>query len=286
MILGAHRATAGGRQKAFASGEEIGCQAIQIFTSSPRQWKAQPVTDEDREAWLSAWQASPIAHVVAHDSYLINLASPDDELRQKSVDAYTAELERCHRLRIPWLVTHPGAHVGAGEATGLERFAATLRGIYDAHPDWSVTTLLESTAGQGTCLGHRLEHLATLLAAIDLPERLAVCLDTCHLFAAGYDLREAESYATTIGAVDSILGRETVKVVHLNDSKGALGSRVDRHEQIGEGEIGDQGFAAWVADDRWAAIPMLVETPDLDRHGANLARLRQLRKTGVKGGQR
>lgn len=286
MILGAHRATTGGRHNAFAAGEEIGCQVIQIFTSSPRQWKAQPVSDEDQQVWLDAWQASPIRHVVAHDSYLINLASPDDELRQKSVDAYTAELERCHRLRIPWLVTHPGAHVGAGEETGLRRFAETMRGIYDAHPDWEVITLLESTAGQGTCLGYQVEHLATLLAAIDLPQRVAVCLDTCHLFAAGYDLRDAAAYAATMDAVDSALGPETVKVVHLNDSKGALGSRVDRHDQIGEGEIGEAGFAAWVADDRWAETPMLVETPDLDRHGENLAKLRQLRKRAAKGGRR
>jgi len=286
MILGAHRATAGGRQNAFGSGEAIACQAIQIFTSSPRQWKAQPVSDEDQQVWLDAWQQSAIQHVVAHDSYLINLASPDDELRQKSIDAYTAELERCHRLQIPWLVTHPGAHVGAGEEAGLQTFAATMRSIYDSHPDWEVTTLLESTAGQGTCLGHRLEHLATLLAAIDLPDRVAICLDTCHLFAAGYDLRDAEAYAETIGQVDAVIGAETVKVVHLNDSKGALGSRVDRHDQIGEGEIGERGFAAWVADDRWADVPMLVETPDLDRHGENLAKLRQMRKHAAKGGRR
>lgn len=282
MILGAHRATVGGRHNAFTSAKSIGCRAIQIFTSSPRQWAAQPVTDEDAERWFAAWRKSRIPHVVAHDSYLINLASPEEGLREKSAAAFLEELRRCDRLGIPYLVTHPGAHVGAGEEDGLLTFADRLRRLYDEHDDLRATTLLETTAGQGTSLGWRFEQLAELLARIGLPERTGICFDTCHAFAAGYDLRSDEGCAATLDALDRVVGLDRLKVIHLNDSKGALGSRVDRHEQIGEGEIGQRAFQLLVTDRRLQDIPMVVETPDLDLHGRNLRRLRALAARAVR----
>ncbi|MCC7495358.1 MAG: deoxyribonuclease IV [Fimbriimonadaceae bacterium] len=282
MLLGAHRATAGGRHRAFESGQSIGCGVIQIFTSSPRQWKANPVTAADQELWFAAWAESAVELVVAHDSYLINLAASDAELREKSSAAFTAELERATALEIPYLVTHPGAHVGAGEAAGLETFAAALRRIYETR-DWPVTTLLETTAGQGTSLGWQIEQLGWLLRRLDLDGRVAVCLDTCHLFAAGYDLRDATAYGRLIDLLAAEVGLPAVKVIHLNDSKGKLGSRVDRHEQIGQGELGDAAFARLLADPRLEAVPLLVETPDLDLHGDNLKHLRRLRWRARRG---
>ncbi len=279
LLLGAHRSTSGGRHHAFDSGMAIGCQAIQIFTSSPRQWKAAEITGDELAAWEAARAESSVELVVAHDSYLINLAAPDDAIRAKSVTAFTKELERCLALGIPFVVSHPGAHLEASPEEGLARFAGELRAIYERRPELTAMTLLETTAGQGTSLGHRFEQIAWLIEAIDLPERIGVCVDTCHIHAAGYDLRDAAACRATIDELEAVIGLAQVKVWHLNDSKRELGSRVDRHEQIGEGEIGDAGFAALLADERLAGVPMLVETPDLELHGANLKRLRRLART-------
>lgn len=283
LLLGAHRATSGGRHKAFDSGMAIGCRVIQIFTASPRQWASSPIAEADLAKWHAARAESSVELVVAHDSYLINLAAPDEDLRAKSAAAFSEELVRADALAIPYLVSHPGASVDGDEAAALERFAVTLRGIYEARPELRCVTLLETTAGMGTSLGWRLEQLAWLLERIDLPDRVAVCGDTCHLFAAGYDLRTPEAYAAVAAELDSTVGRERVKLWHLNDSKRELGSRVDRHEQIGAGELGDEAFAQLLRDPRWQGVPMLVETPDLDLHGDNLRRLRRLARSGRGG---
>ncbi|NUP98391.1 MAG: deoxyribonuclease IV [Armatimonadetes bacterium] len=286
LLLGAHRATVGGRHHALYSGAEIGCEAVQIFTSSPRQWKEQPVTDADLTAWEEARRATGIQHLVAHDSYLINLCAGDPAVRERSVTAFAAELRRCDQLDIPYLVTHPGAHVGAGEAAGIAEFATTMRRIYDLAPELRAVTLLETTAGQGTCLGHRFEQLAELIEKIDLPDKVAVCLDTCHVFAAGYDLRDEAGYQATMQSLESTFGAAAVRVLHLNDSKTDLGSRVDRHEQIGEGYLGDRAFQQVITDPRFAGRPMLLETPDLERHADNLERLRRLARDVLHGESR
>jgi deoxyribonuclease-4 len=282
LLLGAHRATVGGLHTAFAGGDAIGAKVIQVFTSSPRQWRARELDAGAIEAWEAARAAAKVRLVVAHDSYLINLAATDPAIRARSIAAFTDELERCRRLAIPYLVTHPGAHVGAGEAAGLASFAAALRGIYDAHPEFDTMTLLETTAGQGTSLGARFEEIAELLAAIGHETRLGVCLDTSHVFAAGYDLRTPESEAAVVSAFDDCIDLARLKVIHLNDSKGKLGSRVDRHERIGRGEIGDEAFRALLADPRLRPLPMLVETPGLEHHGAELRRLRRLARLETK----
>lgn len=282
-LLGAHRSTAGGRQKAFDSGMSIGCGIIQVFTSSPRQWAAKPLTDQDLQLWYDAWLESSVEHVVAHDSYLINLAAADEALREKSRLAFTDELRRCQSLGITQVVMHPGAPGEDPEEVGLERIAAGLKRTYEADADLSTRTLLETTAGQGSNLGHRFEHLADLLQRIGLPDRTGVCLDTCHVFAAGYDLRTPETTTALIDEFDAVIGLSWLKVLHLNDSKGTLGSRVDRHEQIGQGEIGDAAFRTLLRDPRLVALPKLVETPDLDLHGDNLKHLRRLARGASRG---
>lgn len=283
LVLGAHRSTAGGLERALDSGMAIGCQAVQIFTASPRQWQRRVLTDAQLERWFAARLESAVETVVAHDSYLINLAAADPELRARSVTAYIDELQRCTALGIGSVVMHPGSPGPDGEDVGLQRVAEALRSIYEHHPDLACRTLLETTAGQGAHLGHRFEHLARLLEAIDMPERTGLCLDTCHLYAAGYDLRNETAYLASLTAFEACLEPQLVEVIHLNDSKGSLGSRVDRHEQIGEGEIGDAGFRCFLTDSRFAGLPMIVETPDLELHGKNLKRLRRLARTAGTG---
>jgi deoxyribonuclease-4 len=201
---------------------------------------------------------------VAHDSYLINLASTDAELHRKSMAAFLEELERAEALGIPYLVTHPGAHVGAGEEAGLRQVAKSVRELLKGTKDYQVQVIIETAAGQGTSLGHRFEQIAALLDQIGLPERTGVCLDTCHVFAAGYDIRTPEGYADVIGAFDAIVGISRLKVIHLNDSKKELGCRVDRHEHIGKGNIGLEAFRCLLADPRLKGIPMILETPKDD----------------------
>ncbi|MBI5834630.1 MAG: deoxyribonuclease IV [Armatimonadetes bacterium] len=284
LQLGAHRATTGGLHQALISADAIGAQVVQIFTSSPMQWQARPLDDQALTLWHEARAAGAVQAVVAHDSYLVNLASVDDEVFAKSRAAYIEELRRCQALDIPYLVAHPGAHMGLGEEAGLARFAETLRGIYLDHPELTVATALETTAGQGTCLGHTFAQLAQLIAAVDLPQRVGVCLDTCHVFAAGYDVRSLDGVVAMLDEFDAEIGLDWLRVIHLNDSKNALGSRVDRHERIGRGTIGDEGFAALLGDSRVAHVPMLVETPGLEHHGEELAHLRRLAK-GVEHGR-
>lgn len=279
MTFGAHMSISGGLHKAFGHGERAGCDTVQIFSKNQQQWRGKPLGEQDIAQFKAEQARSGLAPVIVHDSYLINLASPNDELWEKSIAAFADELERCRALGIPYLVTHPGAHTGAGEDAGLAREAAALNRLLDAGVGGDVTILLETTAGQGTCLGHRFEHLARLIEQTTRHERLAVCVDTCHILAAGYDIRTPEACAATFAEFDRVIGIERIKAFHLNDSQKDLGSRVDRHAHIGSGFVGLAGFRAIVNDPRFASLPKILETPkgdDLAEDIENLAKLRAL----------
>ena len=279
MRLGAHESIAGGIHKAFDRAASVGCDAVQIFVKPNRSWAVPPLSQEDVTLFRAKAEATAIQPTVAHTSYLLNLASPEEDLWHKSIDTLIIELERCHRLGVPWLVLHPGAHVGSGEEAGLARMARALGKVHGATGALHTQILLETMAGQGTKLGYSFEHLAWLLNQTPEGERLGICLDTCHVFAAGYELRTVEGYAATMEAFDRIIGLERLKALHLNDSKGKLGSRKDRHEHIGAGHIGLVGFRHVLNDERLANLPGLLETPksdDLHEDWENLTALRDL----------
>lgn len=276
-LLGAHMSIAGGPANALLRGRSIDCDAIQMFTRNANRWDSRDLTDKEIAAFHEAREATGLAHVVAHSSYLINLGSPDEALWARSQAALATELERCRLLGIAHYVLHPGAHMDAGEQAGLQRIADGLTATLDAFGD-GVTILLENTAGQGTALGYSFEQLRWLLEN-GPAERLGICFDTAHALAAGYDLRDAAGYAATWDAFDRTIGLERLAAIHLNDSKRDLGSRVDRHTHIGEGALGLEPFRLLVNDVRLRHIPMLLETPkneDLAEDIMNLATLRSL----------
>jgi len=275
--LGAHMSIAGGVDRAIQRGHSIGCEAIQIFTKSNNQWRAAPLTDETLERFHANQQATGIAPIVGHDAYLINLASPNPELWRKSVDAFVDEMERAGRMGLPYLVTHPGAHMGAGEEAGLRRVAQALDEIHERTAHINTMVLLETTAGAGSILGVSFEQLARIIAWTRHPERIGICFDTSHAFAAGYDLRTPETYAATFDAFDRILGLHRLRVFHLNDSKRELGSRADRHEHIGQGFLGLEAFRLLVNDPRFADRPMILETPKGPDMAEDVENLRVLR---------
>lgn len=277
MLLGAHVPTAGGLARAPAHGDAIGATAVQIFTRNQVQWRARPIADDEAAAFRAARAASGVRTVLAHASYLVNLASPDEELRARSRAAFTADLERCHALEIPYLVFHPGAHMGAGEAAGLRALVDSLDRILEQADGLRVMPLIEVTAGQGSTLGGRFEHVAEALARVRRPERLGVCLDTCHLFAAGYDIATADGYEHTFAQLERLVGCERVRACHLNDAKKGLGSRLDRHAPIGEGTLGVDVFRRLLRDPRLQDRPMVLETPGgLEGWKRELALLREL----------
>lgn len=279
MRLGAHMSIGGGVDTAFDRGEQVGCDAIQIFTKNNNQWRAAPLKEETVERYHRRQAETGIRPVVAHSSYLLNLASPKDELWHKSIEALVVEMERCETLAIPYLVIHPGSHMGSGEKVGIVRIAEALNVAHDRLPDAQVKITLETTAGQGTNLGYRFEHLAAMIDGTEANERLAVCYDTCHTLAAGYDYRTPEGYAEVLAQFHEIIGLDRLSVLHLNDSKQDLGSRRDRHEHIGEGSVGLDGFRYLLNDPRFQETPMLLETPkskDMHEDVENLARLRAL----------
>jgi deoxyribonuclease-4 len=283
MRLGAHESIAGGLVNALDRGQTATCDSIQIFTKSNRQWKAKPLEDDEVAAWRermqSEEQSGGIFPVVAHTSYLINVGSPKEETWRKSYDALKIEVERCEMLGIPYLALHPGSHLKVGEEAGLANIARALSQLHAETPGFQTMVCLEHMAGQGTNMGATFEQLAWLLDHTDQGERLGVCLDSCHLYAAGYDVRTPEGYATTMEDFDRIVGFERLKVVHLNDSVHELGSQRDRHAHIGEGTIGLEGFRNFVNDPRLADLPGLLETDksdDLHEDIENLERLRGL----------
>lgn len=279
MRLGAHESIAGGLYKAFDRARSVGCDAVQIFVKSNRAWAVKPLTEEDIARFKAKAEETGVQPVVAHTSYLLNLGALDEALWTKSRDTLIVELKRCEALGVPWLVLHPGSHVGSGEEAGLAQVARGLGEVHAVTPGFRTQILLETTAGQGTNLGYRFEQLAWLMEHTPEGERLGVCLDTCHVFAAGYELRTPEGYTATMEAFDRIVGLEWLKALHLNDSKGDLGSRKDRHEHIGKGHIGLEGFRNVLNDPRLTGLPGLLETPksnDLHEDRENLAVLRGL----------
>jgi deoxyribonuclease-4 len=268
--FGAHMSIAGGHDRAVRAAHAVGFATVQLFTKGNNQWKAKPLGEDQIAAFRAILAETGVTDPVAHNSYLINLASPDEALWMKSIDAMTIEVERGEALGIRDLVIHPGAHVGSGEEAGLARIARGLDEVQRRTRGVALTIDLETTAGQGTCLGHRFEHLGRLLDLVAEPERLGVCVDTCHIFAAGYPLGTAEEYNATIDALDRAVGTGRVRVLHLNDSRRERGSRVDRHAGIGRGLMGLEPFRHLVNDPRFAAVPMVLETPKGIEQGEDL----------------
>lgn len=281
-MYGSHLSVAGGPHRAVAEAVRLGLATVQIFTQSPnqwglqpadphllrsqhiltknqQQWAAKPLSDDACSSWCLACTQASFEVTVSHDSYLINLASADDALWRKSVDAFTEEVRRCDQLRIPLLVTHPGAHLGTGEEAGLKRVAAGLDEVFSRLPKSGTIVCIESTAGQGTSLGYKLEHLAEIISLSRHGHRLAVCLDTAHLLAAGIDFR-GRKYAAFKRRLQELDLLDRIRVWHLNDSKKDLGSRVDRHEHIGQGFVGLDGFRPIVRDKTWRKTPKILET--------------------------
>jgi len=279
--FGAHMSIAGGYFKAILAARELNCEAVQIFTKNNNQWAGKPLSEEDIRLFRDNWGESKLRVSMAHNSYLINLASHDETLWRKSVDAFAIELERAEALGLNFLVAHPGTPVDGDEEDGLVRVARGLDEIHRRCPGFQVMVLLETTAGQGKSLGHRFEHLAELIKRAAEPDRLGVCLDTCHVFAAGYPLAPEKEYRSTMRAFDRIIGMERLRAFHLNDSKKPLGSRVDRHDHIGLGCLGLEPFRLLVNDKRFRRHPMILETPkegpnDKNMDTQNLRILRDL----------
>ncbi|MEE9443334.1 MAG: deoxyribonuclease IV [candidate division Zixibacteria bacterium] len=260
-ILGAHMSIAGGVFNAPHHGLEATCDAIQIFTKSSNQWKAKPLTDDDIEKFYEAQQETGVKVVCAHDSYLINLASPDDTLFEKSSNGFAEEMKRCDMLGIENLVMHPGSHVGSGEEVGLKRIADAFNKIMNTDLNGKVTICLETTAGQGTNLGYTFEQLARIIDLTENKDRIGLCLDTCHIFAAGYPFSTEKDYKASIKDFDNIIGLDRLKIIHFNDSKKDFGAKVDRHEHIGKGFIGKEPFGFFLNDRRLKKVPMILETP-------------------------
>ena len=261
QLLGAHVSIAGGVHNAIANGEKIGANAIQIFSKNQTRWQAKPLLDEDAARFKEIWKNSSIKEIVIHDSYLINLCSPDKIMLSKSRDAFSDEIARAEKLGIRFLVFHPGSHLNSGEESGLKTIADSLNRIIKTKPDYQVRLLIEATAGQGTNLGYKFEHIAAIINQVTKKERVGVCLDTAHIFAAGYDLRTQDAYESTMSEFDSIIGFDNLFCFHLNDSKKEFGSRVDRHNHIGEGFLGIDPFRRLMNDSRLTKIPKLLETP-------------------------
>ena len=269
-ILGAHQSIAGGYYKAVEIAQRTKCDCVQIFTKNNNQWQAKDLTDEDVRLFQEKLSELGISHPIAHDSYLINLASPDPVLWKKSIDAFVIELLRAERLGIPYVVTHPGAHTTSGEEAGI---AAVVRALDEVHRQTrgiKAKCLLETTAGQGSCLGRTFEQLAAMIDGVKNPDRLGVCVDTCHIFAAGYPISTEKDYKATMRALDKTIGVSIVHAFHLNDSVKPLGSRVDRHAHIGRGMIGKEAFRLLMNDKRFSKVPMYLETPKGEEKGKDL----------------
>jgi deoxyribonuclease-4 len=274
-LIGAHMPTGKGLPDAIRRGKAIGCTAIQVFTSSPQQWASKPLDPAAPFKLAEAIEEADLAPnaLVSHDSYLINLSAPDLEIAAKSREALARELTRCATLGIPYVVSHMGSQKDQEEGIALQKVAEQTLSILAEVPE-TVTLLMETTAGQGSSLNWRFEQLAALFDLTKSPANLAVCLDTCHIFAAGYDIRTAEGYERTFTEFDRLIGCDRIKVIHCNDSKKPLGSRVDRHAHLGEGEIGETAFRCLVHDPRFEHTPIVIETPDADEfHAINVGRL-------------
>jgi deoxyribonuclease-4 len=260
-LLGAHTSTSGGVSKAVERAINLGFTAMQIFTKNNNRWLAKPLEQKEIKKFKINIENSNIKFVVAHDSYLINLCASNQELLEKSRVAFIDELTRCEQLGIPFLNFHPGSHTGRGEEEGLKVIAESINMAHDKTKDFKVNSMLEITAGQGTALGYRFEHIAKIIELVESKERMSVCIDTAHLFAAGYDFRSKETYYKTMQDFDRIIGISKLECFHMNDSKKELGSRVDRHDHIGNGFIGIEGFRNIMNDEKLVSVPKILETP-------------------------
>jgi len=283
ILLGAHMSIGGGVHRAIERGCSIKCTAIQMFVKNNMQWFARPLTRAEIRSFLEHRQRGELLSIFAHANYLINLAATNPQFLKNSIRALSEELTRADQLELPFLVLHPGAHLGAGEEAGLEKIVASINRVFRKIPKVKTRIALETTAGQGSCLGHQFEHLAYIIGNVREPERLCVCLDTAHVFAAGYDISSEEASRKTFRDFDRVIGRARLAAVHLNDSKTARGSRVDRHQHIGRGQIGLDVFRFIMRDRRFRKIPKVLETPkgkDLLEDVANLKTLRALVGSG------
>jgi len=275
--FGAHMSIAGGIHLARGRGVEVGCGVIQIFTQNSNQWRGKPGSDSDALLFREKWCESGLHEIVSHDIYLVNLASAPGEIREKSLVAFREEMERCSRLGIDKIVMHPGAHLGDGEETGIRRICEAFDHLFANVPEYKGKVLLEATAGQGSNVGYRFEHLRAIIDGTAFPDRFAVCYDTCHTFAAGYDITNPAGYEKTFAEFDRIIGLDRLHCFHINDSKKGLNSHVDRHEHIGQGAMGLEGFRLLVNDPRFTRIPKILETPKGDSNEMDAVNLKVLR---------
>ena len=279
ILLGAHMSIAGGVDKAIERGNQLSCTAIQLFTKNANQWKGKPFEKEEIERFAAKRKESKIFRILAHNAYLINLASANNSLRTKSINALIDEMKRCKTLSIPCIIIHPGTHLGVGEDAGIRNIINSLNIIMDKTDGWPVNIALETTAGQGTGIGYRFEHLSRIIDRINDKERIKVCLDTCHIFAAGYDISFAEGYDNVMKEFDRIVGFDRLVCFHVNDCKKGLGSRIDRHEHIGKGGLGTLPFRLLMNDKRFENVPKIIETPkgnDMKNDRRNLGVLRRM----------
>lgn len=283
ILLGAHMSIRGGVSMAIERARSIQCTAMQIFVKNNMQWFARPLSPEEIRAFLNHTQRREVSSVFGHANYLINLAAMNPQFRTNSIRALAEELIRADQLELPFLVVHPGAHLGAGEEAGLDTIVESIDCVFAVLPKIKTRLALETTAGQGSCLGNKFEHLAYIISRVREPERLCVCLDTAHVFAAGYDISTESAFRKTLREFDHVIGRDRLAAVHLNDSKTARGSRVDRHEHIGKGRIGLDAFRFIMRHPRFRKIPKVLETPkgkDLREDVVNLKKLRALSECG------
>ena len=261
QLLGAHTSINGGVSTAVDLAEKLGFTAMQIFTKNNNRWYAKELSENEIEKFRKRLESSKIKFVVAHDSYLINLCSKELEMLNKSRDSFLDELKRCELLGIPHLNFHPGAHLGLGEDEGIKIIAESLNVAHSKTPGYKVTSMIEATAGQGSAIGYKFEHLRKIIDLVEEKDRITICIDTAHIFAAGYDIKDSTNYKIVINEFDNIVGLDKLKCLHMNDSKKPLGSKVDRHEHIGKGSIGLQGFTNIMNDKRIEHIPKILETP-------------------------
>ena len=278
-LLGTHVSAAGGLRRAVERGTQIGCTTIQLFTKNNNRWEGKPLSAADTQSYKTALAESRIGPVVSHAAYLINLCAADSSLLERSRRGLEDELRRAEALGLLGCVFHPGAHMGKGMEEGIATIAESINRVHSRTPGFQTRTILETTAGQGSSVGHRFEQIRAIIDLVHAPERMGVCVDTCHLFAAGYPVHSAAGWDETVAEFDAIIGLSRLVAVHVNDSKRELGSRVDRHEHIGKGKIGPEGFRALMRDPRFVSIPKILETEkseDMHEDVENMAFLRSL----------
>jgi deoxyribonuclease-4 len=284
ILLGAHTSIAGGVDKAVERAARIGCTTFQLFTKNSNQWYAKPLNEQVIQNYKRLIKLKNLKPVIAHDSYLINLCAKDKSILKKSREAFIDELNRCELLGIDYLNFHPGSHMGMGELDGIKLIAESINIAHDKTKGYKVKSMIETTAGQGTSIGFKFEQIRKIIDLVEDKKRLAVCVDTCHIFAAGYDIRTEKGYEKTFQEFNEVIGLKYLRAFHMNDSKKGLGERVDRHEHISKGKIGLNGFRFIMNDERFISIPKILETPkgeDMKEDIINMRKLLRLVKTNL-----